>query len=154
MLTRVSLSEMFDDFNLEFFNGRLPTYTVRRAAHLGRLHMADGLCDPIQRQIHVQSGLRPSVERQVLLHEMCHAAIPGHAGHGAPFREQLRRLARKGELWALEEVKAYSPGSWLSIIDSLETLDVRWKCAAPNTRERIGILKTAERLLAELEQSH
>jgi hypothetical protein len=53
----------------------------------------------------VRRGLNPEALRRTLLHEMCNVAAPGD--HGTFFREELRKLARRGEKWAKEEIQLY-----------------------------------------------
>jgi predicted SprT family Zn-dependent metalloprotease len=52
--------------------------------------------------------------REVLLHEMCHAAVyrnsrssPRDDPHGQQFVTELRRLAAFGEVWADEQAEYY-----------------------------------------------
>jgi hypothetical protein len=142
---------LFDQLNVEFFDGRIAPCAVRRAHHLARTHGCDGLFEPHRRQILIQSGLSPQSERRVLLHEMCHARLSSHHGHGRPFLAQLRRLGRRGERWALREAERYVRDPWLHIIDSLDSLDYHWhRLPSSASNRRQSLLKRAERLLARL----
>jgi len=91
------LDALFAALNARFFDGRLPTYRIRRRPSQQAEH---GFIEDAARTIWVCDS--PDV-RATLLHEMCHI---GTAGHGRLFRAKLRRLARHGETWAQAE-RAY-----------------------------------------------
>jgi hypothetical protein len=149
---RTVLERLFDDLNAELFRGRISACAVIRVSYLERIYGCDGLYEPHYSRIVVQSGLPAWAERRVLLHEMCHASLPGYAGHGAPFLAQLRRLAQRGETWAIREAHRYATDPWLRTIDALDDLDHQWH-ALPNSaskRARCLILTKANRLLARL----
>lgn len=87
----------------------------------------------------------------MLLHEMCHARLSSHHGHGRPFLAQLRRLGQRGECWALREGDRYRHDPWLRLIDRLDSLDYHWHMLPPSARRRRQLLlKQAEGLLARL----
>jgi SprT-like family len=149
---RTHLERLFDDLNTDFFDGRIAQCAVRRSDLLVRLHGCDGLYEPSCRRIVIQSGLSATIERRVLIHEMCHARLPNDCGHGRLFLEQLRRLARRGERWALDEADRYARDPWLRVVDALDDLDHQWHALPPSAsfRSRASILARADRLLARL----
>lgn len=149
---RTLLERLFDDLNTELFDGRIARCAVRRASYLTRLHGCDGLYEPSRHQILIQSGLSPHAERRVLIHEMCHAKLPAHHGHGYAFLRELRRLGRQGERWAMKEANRYAHDPWLRIVDTLDDLDYQWHTLprSASGRARSLILDRAERLLARL----
>ncbi len=92
---RVSLTRLFDELNRQYFGGQLPRHDVRRVNRWFRLRSELraivqgrdpeaavrsmqgcplGDCHPRFREIRIANHLLPDAERQVLLHEMCHAA--------------------------------------------------------------------------------
>ena len=149
---RTVLERLFDELNGELFDGRIAACAVRRAPYLVRLHGSDGLYEPSRHQILIQSGLARRIERQVLIHEMCHARLRGHHGHGQPFIAELRRVGRQGERWALREANRYRHDRWLGVVEALDDLDHQWHrlpASAP-VETRARILARAERLLARL----
>jgi len=149
---RTVLERLFDDLNTNLFDGRIAPCAVRRASYLARRHGCDGLYEPSRRQILIQTGLSPHIERRVLIHEMCHAKLPADYGHGSAFLSELRRLARRGEAWATREAQRYATDPWLRIVDALDHLDYEWHALprSASTRARSLILARAERLLARL----
>jgi hypothetical protein len=76
-----------------------------------------GLCMAEDQLIFIHSGcaaLEDECVREVLLHEMCHAAVSRSTGagpngnqHGKEFIAELRRLAAVGEAWAGDEAEYY-----------------------------------------------
>jgi len=149
---RTILERLFDELNSELFDGRIARCAVRRAPHLTRLHGCDGLYKPLRRQILIQSGLSPRAERRVLIHEMCHAKLPSQHGHGSAFLNELRRVGRRGETWAIREADRYANDPWFRVIDALDALDYEWHALprSASRRARSLILARAERLLARL----
>jgi hypothetical protein len=148
---KTSIQRLFDRLNAELFDGRIAPCAVRRAPYLSRAHGCDGLFEPHRRHILIQNRLTTRAERRVLLHEMCHARLSSHHGHGGPFLAQLRRLGRRGERWAIREADRYVSDPWLHVIDGLDHLDYQWHMLPPSaSRRRTLLLKHAERLLARL----
>ncbi len=92
-----TLDSLFDRLNAGLFDGRLPTYRVRRCPPQAGER---GFIDEKARTIWICTS---SETRETLLHEMCHIGTPGH---GRRFRAKLKRLARRGESWAQAE-RAY-----------------------------------------------
>jgi hypothetical protein len=138
--------------NTEFFDGRIAPCAVRRSFVLARAHGCDGWYEPAHHRIVIQSGLSLQTERRVLIHEMCHARLPAYRGHGGPFLDQLRRLARRGERWALDEADWYVHDPWLRIVDELDDLDHQWHALPPSAslQWRASLLARADRLLEKL----
>jgi SprT-like family protein len=149
---RTDLERLFDHLNAHFFDDRIAPLAVRRSNLLVRLHGCDGLYERGHDRIVIQSGLSSQTERRVLIHEMCHARLPSHHGHGRPFLAQLHRLARRGERWALDEAERYLHDPWLRLVDALDGLDHQWHALTPSAsrRSRAAILARADRLLAKL----
>jgi SprT-like family protein len=149
---RTVLERLFDDLNTELFDGRIAPCAVRRTSYLTRLHGCDGLYEPSRHQILIQSGLSTRAERRVLIHEMCHARLPAHHGHGSAFRNQLRRLARRGEAWAIQEANRYANDPWFHVLDALDDLDHQWHTLprTASSRARSMLVARAERLLARI----
>lgn len=100
------LSELFDEFNQQFFGGRKPKYRVvfSNARDFGHFQ---GKCSQKRRLIQLRNGLSGDKLRQTLLHEMCHI---GCTHHGKKFQARLQKLAEQGEVWALKEVEMYRDG--------------------------------------------
>jgi len=149
---RTGLDRLFDDLNSELFDGRIAPCAVRRASYLTRRHGCDGLYEPSRHQILIQSGLSQCAERRVLIHEMCHAKLPSHHGHGYAFLNELRRVGRRGEAWAIREADRYANDPWFRAIDALDALDYEWHALprSASARARTLIIERAERLLARL----
>jgi hypothetical protein len=129
------LRALFQQFNYEFFGGAMPSYELRIELLIagltiiqlrsGKYHqipgsgtcLLHGLCLPQEQLIFINSECSKMGDdglREVLLHEMCHAAVyrsiassPSHDPHGQPFVTELRRLAALGELWADEQAEYY-----------------------------------------------
>jgi hypothetical protein len=146
------LEQLFDQLNTDLFDGRIAPCAVQRSPILVRVHRCDGLYEPLHHRIVLQSGLSPRIERRVLIHEMCHARLPEYRGHGRPFLDQLRRLGRLGERWAVDEAQRYVTDPWLRVVDALDDLDHEWHAlpASASRAWRCAILAKADRLLAKL----
>src|SRR6184192_574006 len=85
--------ELFQKFNNEYFNGRLPRYRIVLTddCALGSY----GLCRKKEREIHLAASLSGKELDKTLLHEMAHAAVP-RRGHGRGWLAEMRRLANLG----------------------------------------------------------
>lgn len=128
------LRPLFQKFNRQFFAGELPAYEVRvqlliEGKAIIRLRNGKyrqlpavgndlyGLCLAEELIILIDSRcstLEDEGVREVLLHEMCHAAVCRNASappkgdpHGQEFVAELTRLAALGEAWAGEEAQYY-----------------------------------------------
>jgi SprT-like family len=127
------LRSLFLEFNKRFFGGTLPEYEVRvilliagktiitlrngKNRPLPNGNDLYGICLGEEQQILIDSRctwLQEECVREVLLHEMCHAAVyrisptsPGADPHGQDFVGELRRLAALGEVWANDQVRYY-----------------------------------------------
>lgn len=100
----------------------------------------EGEYDPKRKVIHLprRSTHGPDyVDKQTMLHEMCHI---GSLGHGLRFRKKLRHLADQGETWAADEAAGYEgPGTlWRdekeNIRDNLQQIAYEMK-TRPSFRE-------------------
>ena len=107
------LDVLFEQLNGSLFEGRLPTYRVRRREPQSGEH---GFIDDEARTIWI---CNPPDVRQTFLHEMCHIGTPGH---GRLLRAKLRRLAQRGETWAQAERAYYlrvelsmKAGGWIAL---------------------------------------
>ena len=94
------LQQLFDDYNQQFFLGRLPKYRVR-FSHSIHSH---GECRSQDHVILLSRRVPQEELRQYLLHEMCHIGCPDH---GKRFKSKLQKLADQGEEWAVEEIHLY-----------------------------------------------
>ena len=83
---------LFDKYNVRFFGGRLPKYRVLRSDRF--IAGEHGLCRKKQREIHLGTALKGARLREVLLHEMAHAAVGG--SHGKKWLAEMLRLAKMG----------------------------------------------------------
>jgi hypothetical protein len=103
------LSELFDELNEQFWNGRKPRYRVKFSslARYQKLGDFQGECVPKRRTIYLRSNLKGKQLREVLLHEMLHI---GCMSHGRKFQERLQYLADRGETWAKVQIGSYSSG--------------------------------------------
>jgi hypothetical protein len=114
-MRRKPLGEFYDALNLTHFGGTLPAYECRRWGPRIKYgcvvnYRKLGYCWPPGRVIRVMGMLPDDQERQVLLHEMCHAATPGD-GHGPRWLAEMRRLAAEhGEAWAADAAQQYESG--------------------------------------------
>lgn len=98
------LASEYDDLNVRYFRGVMPSPHVRWEDGLGDLGplIADnfsvlGLTDGEQILINPVSRRDPDTRRRALVHEMVHLAVwKLDAGHGPIFQEQLRQLAEMG----------------------------------------------------------
>src|SRR3989442_4411022 len=91
------LQLLFDQYNRQYFGGKLPRYRVMVSKNLPR----DGNCDNKRRLILINS----SDQSRTLLHEMCHI---GAGGHGKRVLSKLRRLASLGSTDAAKEPDMYT----------------------------------------------
>ena len=108
-LTDEQCQRLFDAYNVRFFAGRLPRYRILRTDKYGRGE--HGLCRKKQREIHLGTGLKGAKLKEVLLHEMAHAATRGT--HGKPWLAEMLRLAKMG---------APTRKDWESYRDPAQTL--------------------------------
>jgi hypothetical protein len=87
------LRALFQQFNAQYFNGRLPAYALRaveQSTWLGE----SGTCFRKRRLIKVSRTLPDEEAISTLLHEMAHAATNG--GHGMPWEREMIRLREAG----------------------------------------------------------
>ena len=111
--TEKSLQALLENFNLEFFDGKLAGYKVQIGYALMNHPDDGGSCDSDNKIITIVPWLEPQYYRRVLLHEMIHHEI---SGHKKDFQTELRRLEAKGEKWAGLEVFRYQYRERLRII--------------------------------------
>ena len=101
-----TLTQLFDELNQQFWNGRKPRYRVKYVTRVRfeDQHGLDGLCDWKRRTIYIRKGNEGHDLRRILLHEMCHI---GCGWHGPKFQARLKYLADRGEDWALKEIEMW-----------------------------------------------
>jgi hypothetical protein len=87
------LRKLFEQFNEQYFGGRLPAYKIRVVTHMTRLGES-GCCVKTRKLIEIVKGLPNKDATSCLLHEMAHAATNGH--HGMPWRKEMIRLRDAG----------------------------------------------------------
>ena len=97
------LQQFFDDYNHQFFRGRLPKYRVRFTHSIHSY----GECSSQDHVILLSWKIPLEELRQYLLHEMCNIGCPDH---GKRFTSKLQKLADQGEEWAVEEIRLYREG--------------------------------------------
>ena len=91
-VTQEQCQELFETFNRQFFDGRLPTYRIVLCNRYGKGD--HGLCRKKEREIHLGTGLGGFDLKRSLLHEMAHAVTAG--GHGKQWLAEMLRLAEMG----------------------------------------------------------
>jgi SprT-like family len=84
----MDVQRLFERFNQKYFGNRMPAYRVAQSDSCGSI----GVCRKKQRAIHLSAGLRDSLVRTTLLHEMAHAATSPR--HGPVWQKEMRRLIR------------------------------------------------------------
>jgi len=99
----MSTAKLFDDFNDQYFGGRLPRYRIKVVKRLRVRRKVDkdlnrlgavGVTDRRGRLIQIRSGQSDEQQIETLLHEMVHA-VAGN-GHGKPFCDELERIKALG----------------------------------------------------------
>ena len=109
------LHALYQEFNQQFFSGRLPDFRVRVSLAVD----GGGVCYPKRRIIFMCPNTNPDETRKILLHEMCHIETLGEENsHGPAFQAQLMDLYYQGEQWAFGEVEAYQKvATWDVLVD-------------------------------------
>ena len=83
------LHALYQEFNQQFFSGRLPDFRVRVSLAVD----GGGVCYPKRRIIFMCPNTNPDETRKILLHEMCHIETLGEENsHGPAFQAQLMDL--------------------------------------------------------------
>ena len=121
------LQALYEQFNERYFRRRLPRYRVR----VSDSAPAHGECRPKSHLILLRP-MEPELQRQVLLHEMCHI---GTSGHGPRFKAKLQAVADQGEPYArreLEAIRAAPPwnlemANLRTKLDEIAYLFPRWR---------------------------
>lgn len=95
MLDGKQLRVLFQQFNAQYFCGRLPPYAIRAVTRIpSRIHLDP--CGRIRRKrrlIEIARGPDDEVT-STLLHEMAHAATT--SGHGMTWKREMIRLREEG----------------------------------------------------------
>ena len=94
MLNGKQLRIQFQQFNQQYFDGRLPPYRIRVVKDMIGLG-GSGHCDKKRRLIKIQVGWSDEETVGTLLHEMAHAATSG-IPHGMPWKKEMIRLREAG----------------------------------------------------------
>lgn len=116
------LNRMFDEFNKEFFGGRLEKFEVVPGE--ATEFTPEGECDHKARVITIYD---PTDIRRNLLHEMCHVESPPQQartwrdqqsrGHDSGWQEAMHRLAEQGEEWAREQAENFP--TWQAMVSMI-----------------------------------
>ena len=93
MLDGKQLRRLFQQFNEQYFGGKLPAYRIRVVGHISLLGES-GRCKRRQRLIEIRRGQPDEKATNILLHEMAHAATSG--SHGMPWKKEMVRLREAG----------------------------------------------------------
>jgi len=96
-LTDKDLCKLFKEYNETLFNNSIDKNISIYFKHLWKTDDADGLYLP--GVIFIDSHLKsvPKYARMVLIHEMCHAALPESCvDHGMLFQAELVRIFNRG----------------------------------------------------------
>ena len=91
MLNGTQLRKLFQQFNAQYFDGRLPSYSIRVVDRKGR---CNGEIYKQRRLIEIQSEMPEDLTISFLVHEMAHAATSEH--HGMPWKREMIRLRKAG----------------------------------------------------------
>jgi hypothetical protein len=156
MLSRKDANRLFDELNLQHWQGRLPKHQVR----VVRPHREDfepgllGRCVHASRTIYLAGGLSTRRTRSTLLHEMCHAANLDVEPHGRPFVQRLQRLVDRGERDLQGQVDWYSGKVWGRIVDEAmpDIIAATMHVMASAPGSRAWPWSSIERLLAQTYQ--
>ena len=108
MLNGNQLRQKFADFNVGYFNDRLPPYGIRVVA---KVNWLDGQGEIIRERklIKIRQGLSDELAISTLLHEMVHAATGD--GHGRRWKREMIRLREAGAPLAAAD-KTVSLDDW------------------------------------------
>jgi hypothetical protein len=87
------LRKLFEEFNRDYFNGRLRPYAIRVVDHITWLDES-GSCSRGAKLIRIRRGLCDEEAASTLIHEMAHAAATGN--HGLPWKREMIRLREAG----------------------------------------------------------
>ncbi|MGA3316613.1 MAG: SprT-like domain-containing protein [Candidatus Korobacteraceae bacterium] len=94
MLNGKQLRIQFQQFNQQYFGGRLPPYRIRVVKHM-TWSPGSGHCNKKRRLIEMKAGCSDEETLGTLLHEMAHAAASG-IPHGMPWKKEMIRLREAG----------------------------------------------------------
>jgi SprT-like family len=96
MLNGTQLRALFQEFNRQHFDGRLPAYAIRVPERIpSRTHFDPcGRFNRKRRLIEIARDLPDGEAISTLLHEMAHAATGG--GHGSTWKREMIRLREAG----------------------------------------------------------
>ena len=87
------LRALFQQFNAQYFAGKLPSYSIRAVERITDLG-EDGFCNCRRKLIKILRSLSDEDAISCLLHEMAHAATSGN--HGMPWKREMIRLREAG----------------------------------------------------------
>lgn len=93
MLNGRQLRILFQRFNAQYFDGRLPSYSIRLVPSITWLGEG-GHCDRERRRIRIRAAQSDEETISTLLHEMVHARTGD--SHDAGFKREMVRLSKAG----------------------------------------------------------
>jgi hypothetical protein len=102
MLNGRQLRTLFRQFNGQYFDSRLPPYSIRVVNRVTWLDLR-GRCDRKKKLILIWAGLSHEERISTLLHEMVHARTGD--GHGKAFEKEIARLSKARAPLTLEELE-------------------------------------------------
>jgi hypothetical protein len=108
MLDGKQLRALFQQFNKEYFDGRLPAYCIRVVPRMTALGES-GRCNKARRLIEIQSGLPGEETISTLLHQMAHAVTRDH--HSLSWKKAMIRLRMAGAPLASADLDV-DPDDW------------------------------------------
>lgn len=106
------LYTLYESFNSSFFDSKLPAAGEVTIEYSSRLTASAGICYPGKKVIRLSTHYHlkfPEQAASTLLHEMVHFIVPGH---GAAFREWMRRINNSGGSVALRSIERSTKASF------------------------------------------
>jgi predicted SprT family Zn-dependent metalloprotease len=92
-----TITEVYEEYNRQFFKGRLPkisvTYRNIKENNAYTLFFASVPVEIVLNRYLLRSA---RLSRIVLVHEMAHISVGIECGHGPKFQKELRRLVKQG----------------------------------------------------------
>jgi predicted metal-dependent hydrolase len=98
---RTSIYDIYNQYNRKYFSGKLPTIDDEFDVRFGRLGRdnhgeTNFYVDFTEIVISTRLVNQGRFVRIILLHEMCHVALPASAKHGPRFMREIKRIMRMG----------------------------------------------------------
>jgi hypothetical protein len=95
MMDGKQLRALFKQFNVKYWGGKLPPYSIRVVARISS-NDPMGRCEKKARLIKLLRGQSDEEAISTLLHEMAHAAVPLIGDHAMSWRSEMIRLREAG----------------------------------------------------------